>query len=144
MILIQFSASQPASFRHLTHPSLSHPLHLLRHHRLHIPNHLRILLNTAITTEEPHPRHANNTLTNPLLLIPIRLIHQLLRLDIGIEIIADEIIIAVVGDTIAKSAEARGVAEGVGFYSVEDTREVRVQGEGAVGVCVAEVFDVFG
>ena len=135
-------ASQPAS---ITSPLLTYLTKiLLRHHRLHIPNHIRILLNASITTKEPHPRHTSNAFANPLILIAIRLIHQLLRLDVGIEVIADKIIVAVVGDAVAQRAEARGVAEGIGFDGVEDAREVRVEGEGAVVVCVAQVFDVFG
>ena len=63
--------------------------------------HIRILLNTPITTKKPHPRHTRNTLLQPSLLIPIRLIHQLMRLDITIEIIAHEIVVAVIGDGIA-------------------------------------------
>ena len=123
---------------HLTSP---HPIPptgiLLRHHRLHIPDHIRILLNTTITAKKPHPGHTNNALAHPLILIPIRLIHQLLRLDIGIEVVADEIIVAVIGDAVAERVEAGGVAEGVGFYGVEDAREVWVEREGAVVVCVA-------
>ena len=65
-------------------------------------------------------------------------------LDITIEIIAHEVIVAVVGDRVAESEEAAGVAEGVGFDGVENAREVGVESEGAVGVGVAEVFDVFG
>ena len=118
---------------------------LLRHQRLHIPDHIRILLNTAIATEKPHPGHTLNTLGHPLLLIFISLIDEVLRLDIAAEIVADEVIIAVIDDAVAERVEARSVAECAGADRVEDFREVWVQGEGgAVGVCVAQVFDVFG
>ena len=117
---------------------------LLRRQRLHIPNHLRILLNTAITTKKPHPANTLNAFTDPLLLIAIRLIDQLLRLDIRREIIGHEIVIPIIGDAVAQGAEAVGVAKSPGFDRGEDFREVRVEFEGAVGVGVAEVFDVFG
>ena len=116
----------------------------LRRQRLHIPDHLSILLNASITTKKPHPAHALNTFTNPLLLIAIRLVNQLLRLDIRREIIRHEIVIPVVGDAVAQGAEAGCVAERPGFDRAEDFREIGVEFEGAVGVRVAEVFDVFG
>ena len=75
--------------------------YLVRRQRLHIPDPLRILLNTPITTEEPHPAHTLNTLPCPLLRVLERLIDQILRLHIGIEIIADEIIVPLVGDAVA-------------------------------------------
>ena len=50
-----------------------------------------------------------------------------------------------IDDAVAERAEARSVPESPRADRVEDFREVRVQGEGgAVGVCVPEVFDVFG
>ena len=91
-------------------PTHTH-LHLLRHQRLHIPDHIRILLNAAITTEKAHAGHTLNTLADPLLLIFIRLIHQFLRLDIAAEIVADEVIVAVIDDAVAERAEAGGVPE---------------------------------
>lgn len=79
----------------------SSPPSLLRRQRLHIPDHVRILLDAAIAAEEAHPRYTRDALANPLLLVFIRLIHQFLRLDIAVEIIADEIVVAVVGDAVA-------------------------------------------
>ena len=63
--------------------------------------HIRILLNTPITTKEPHARHTRNRLLQPSLLVLICLIHQLMRLDITVEIIAHEVIIPMIGDGIA-------------------------------------------
>ena len=107
--------------------------------------HIRILLNTSITTKKPH---ALATLvivfSNQARLILIRLIHQLVRLDITIKIIAHEVIIPMIDDRITQSGEAARVAKHVGFDGVEDAGEVGVEGEVAVGVGVAEVFDVFG
>ena len=106
--------------------------------------HIRILLNTPITTKKPHACHTRNTLLQPSRLVLIRLIHQLMRLNIRIEIVGHEVIIPMIGDRIAQRGKAARVAKGVGFDGVEDASEVRVEGEGAVGVGVAEVFDVFG
>ena len=117
---------------------------LPRRQRLHVPDHVRILLNTPIGAKEPHPAHASNALANPLLLVLIRLIHELLRLAIRCKVVADKVIVAVIDDGVAEGGEAVGFAEGVGFDCVEDFGEVGVEGEGAVVVGVAEVFDVFG
>jgi hypothetical protein len=115
-----------------------------RRQRLHIPDHLRILLNTAITTKEPHPRHTLNRPPRPPLLVPIRLVHQILRLHVAGEVVAHEVVVAVVGDAAAQRAEAAAVAEGVGADGGEDRGEGGVERECAVGVSVAQVFDVFG
>lgn len=48
------------------------------------------------------------------------------------------------GNRITQCGEAARVAEGVGFDGVEDAGEIGIEGEIAVGVGVAEVFDVFG
>ena len=49
-----------------------------------------------------------------------------------------------IDDGVAEGGEAVGFAKGVAFDGVEDFSEVGVDGEGAVIVGVAEVFDVFG
>ncbi len=91
---------------------LTSTLLLPRFQRLHIPNHIRILLNTPITTEKTHTRHARNALANPLLIL-VRLIDHLLRFAVARKVIADKVIIAVVDDGVAESGEAVGVAKGV-------------------------------
>ena len=67
-----------------------------------------------------------------------------MRLHITIEIIAHKVIIPVIGNRVTKSREATCVAKHVGFDGVEDAGEVWGEGEGAVVVGMAEVFDVFG
>lgn len=67
-----------------------------------------------------------------------------MRLDIAIEVIRHEVIIALIDDGIAECGETARVAESAGFDGVEDAGEVRVELEIAVRVGVAEVFDVFG
>jgi len=50
----------------------------------------------------------------------------------------------VLGDGADERRELALVAKGAGADRVEDLLEVRVDGVGAVGVRVAEVFDIFG
>lgn len=72
-------------------PELPHhkprPHSILLRHRLNIPNRVRILLDTSIAAEKSHPAHARNTFANPLILIPIRLIHERMRRDVRVEIV---------------------------------------------------------
>jgi hypothetical protein len=85
------TASVPAG--HHTATSLQLPFlqstraSLLWGKRLHVPNALRILVNAPITAEETHSRDTGDTLTNPLILVLVRLVNQRLGLIIAVEII---------------------------------------------------------
>lgn len=65
-------------------------------------------------------------------------------LDVGVEVVGDEVVIPLVDDGVAQRGEAARVAELAGLDGGEDGGEVRVEGEVAVVVGVAEVLDVFG
>ena len=67
-----------------------------------------------------------------------------MRLDVAVEVVGDEVVVALVDDGVAQGAEAVRVAEAASLDGVEDVGEVRVQFEGAVVVGVAEVLDVLG
>jgi len=111
---------------------------------LNTPNLIRILLNAPIAAEEPHPRHRSDALLQPGIRILKGLVHEGMGLDIAIEIIRDEVIIALVDDGVAEGGEPAGVAELAALDGVEDFDEVGVELDVAVGVGVTEVFDVFG
>ncbi len=64
--------------------------------------------------------------------------------DVAVEIIGDEVVVALVDDGVAEGGEAAGVAKGAGFDRVKDLGEVWVEFDVAVGVGVTEVFDVLG
>lgn len=49
-----------------------------------------------------------------------------------------------VADGADEGGELVGVAEGVGLDGLEDFGQIRVDGVGAIVVCVAQVLDVFG
>ena len=117
---------------------------LLNLQRLQVPDHFRILLDTPITTEEAHPRNARNAFLQPSVLVLVCLINKLVRFHIAVEIIRDEVVVALVDDAVAKSSEAARIAELAAFDGVEHFRKVGIELEGAVVVGVAEVFDVFG
>ena len=64
--------------------------------------------------------------------------------DVAVEVVGDEVVVALVDDGVAQGAEAVRVAEPTALDGVKDFGEVRVEFEVAVGVGVAEVFDVLG
>ena len=67
-----------------------------------------------------------------------------MRFHIAVEVVRHEVVVTVIDDAVAQRGEAAGVAEHVGFDGLEDFGEVGVEGEFAVVVGVAEVFDVLG
>ena len=67
-----------------------------------------------------------------------------MRLDIAVEVVADEIVVAVIADGADEGGELVRVAESVRLDGVEDFDQVRVHGVTAVVVRVPEVFHVFG
>lgn len=76
-------------------------------------------------------------------MILIRLIYELVGLDIAVEIIGYEVVIAMLNDGIAESSKAACVAETVALDGFEYFFEIRVELELPVCVCVTEVFDIF-
>lgn len=65
-------------------------------------------------------------------------------LHIAVEVVADEIVIAVLDDAVTQGREAAGVAKGVGLDGVKHLGEVWVELEGAVLVCVPEILNILG
>ena len=65
-------------------------------------------------------------------------------LDIAVEIVADEVEIAVIEYRATKGGEATCVAEHVGFDGVEHFHEIGIRSEVAIVVSMTEIFDVFG
>ena len=112
--------------------------------RLHIPDALSILHDAAIAAEESHPRHALNALAYPLVLILVRLVHECLGLVVRIKIVANEVVVAMVPDTVHKRAKLASIAEGIGRDGLKDLFKSRVDGVAAVVVVVAKVLDGFG
>ena len=67
-----------------------------------------------------------------------------MRLDVAVEIIADEVVIAMVKYRAAEGGEAACIAEHIGFDGVENFDEIGVGAEFTVVVGVTEIFHVFG
>lgn len=129
----------------LFHLILLRLLRLLALHldRLNIPDHLGVLVDTPITREESHPRYTRNRFGQPLLLILVRLIDQLLRIEVALEVIRDEVVIAVIDNGVDEGGELTRIAEHSLADGLEDLVERGVELEVAIEVVVAQVFDIF-
>ena len=120
------------------------PVPLLRNERLDVPDHVRVLLDTPVTAEEAHPADAGDALFEPGILVLVRLVHERMRLDVAVEVVGHEVVVALVDDGVAQRAEAVRITEFATLDGIENFGEVRVELEVAIGVGVTEVFDVLG
>ena len=112
--------------------------------RLHVPDALRILVDAPVTAEEPHAGHAGDALAEPLVLVLVGLVHQRLCLDVAVEVVGHQVVVAVVLDRRGESAECIRIPECALLDLFEDPRKVRVQRVAAVVVCVPEILDILG
>ena len=62
---------------------------------------ISVFLNAAIAAEESHPAHTRDTFLQPFLLVLIRFVNQRMGLDVAIEIVGHEVVVAVIGYTVA-------------------------------------------
>jgi hypothetical protein len=86
------------------HTPILQPINILRwNQRLDIPYHLCILVDTPVTREESHSSNTGDALGNPLFLVLVCLINQVLSLAVAVEVVRDEIVVAVLDDTIDES-----------------------------------------
>jgi len=88
--------------------------------RLHIPDHLSILIDTAVAREEAHPTDSRDALGQPPVLILVRLVDELVRLDVAVKVVRHEIVVAVLDDAVDERRELAGVAKGAGADGFED------------------------
>lgn len=75
-------------------------------------------------------------------MVLVRLVHQRMRFDITVEVIADEIVIAVVDDGVDQRREAVDVTETPALDGFEYLDQVGVKGKRAISVGVTQIFDV--
>lgn len=115
----------------------------LRLDRLNVPDHLRVLVNATIAREETHTRHAGDGLGQPLVLLLVCLVNEALCVNVRLEVVRDEVVVAVVDDRVYEVGELAGIAENAFANGLEDVLEHGVQVEVLVEVCVAQVLDVF-
>lgn len=111
---------------------------------LHVPDALRIFVDAAVAAEEAHTGYRGDRLLDPLLLVAVGIIYQVMRLDIAVEIIRHQIVIAVVADSRNHGAKVVRSAESALLNLLEDLLKVTVDGVGSISVRVTQVFDILG
>lgn len=117
---------------------------LVRLDRLHVPDHLCVFIDASIRAEEAHPRDTCDRLREPFFLILVCLVNELLGVEVGLEVVGYEVVVAVVYDRIDQSRKLACIAEGALLDRLEDSFEIRIKDELAVEVRMAEVLDIFG
>ena len=110
--------------------------------RLNIPNAFRVLLNASITCKETHSCHACDALANPLILVLVRGVDQVMRLQVTLEVVGDEVVVAMFSNAADEGRECSYVAKLAALNYVEDLLQLRVDIILAIEVCVAKVFNI--
>lgn len=114
----------------------------LRLDRLNVPDHLGVLVNATVAGEEAHTRHARDGLGQPLVLLLVGLVDQSLRVDVRLEVVRHEVVIAVVDDRVHQVGELSSIAKDALTDRLEHVLQHGVKVEVLVVVGVAEVFHV--
>lgn len=117
---------------------------LLGREGLDVPDHLCVLVDAAVAAEEAHAGDGGDALCQPVLLVAVGVVDELLGLDVRGEVVRDEVVVAVVDDAVDERAEAARVAEGAGLDRLEHGRQLRVKLVASVKVGVAQLVDVLG
>lgn len=117
---------------------------LLDGKRLDVPNHVRILIDATIAAEEAHAGDRDDGFLEPLFLVAVRLINEMVRLDIAVEVIRNQVVVTVVANSRDHGTKVVGSSECALLNLGEHPFQIRVNGVFAVVVGVAQVLDVFG
>jgi hypothetical protein len=115
-----------------------------RHQWFNIPDHLRVLVDAPVTREEAHTSNTGDALRDPFLLVLVSLINQILGLAVAVEVVGDEIVVAVLDNTIHQGREGSGITKGAFLDFVKDRVKALIELITAVDVPVTKVFDILG
>jgi hypothetical protein len=77
-------------------------------------------------------------------LVLVRDVYQIMRLQVALEVVGDEVVVAMFGDAADEGRKWSYVAELAVLNCVEDLLQLRVDLILAIEVCVAKVFNVLG
>jgi hypothetical protein len=78
---------------------------------LNVPDALGVLVDASIGAEESHPRDAADTLGDPFILVTIIDVHNLLRLNVTLEVIRHQVVVSVVANGRHQRTKVVGLAE---------------------------------
>ncbi len=121
---------------------LPHLILALHVQRLNVPNGFSILIDAAITAEEAHARHARDALRKPLVLVLVRRIDEIMRCEVGMEVIRHKVVVAVINNSVDQSREGAFVTESAFLDGLENLGQIWVDLILAVEVVMAEILNV--
>jgi len=70
-----------------------------------VPDHLGVLINTPVASEETHPSDAGDTLRGPFLLILVLLVDEFLCLAVRRKVVRHQVEVSMLDDAIDESGE---------------------------------------
>lgn len=113
-------------------------------HGLSVPDTLGVFVDASIAAEETHACDRSDTLRNPLILITVCFVDQLVRLNVAVEVIRNKIEIPVLSHSSNQGAKVMRASERALLNFLEYLLKVRINCMRTVGVGVSQVIDIFG
>lgn len=138
-----YAMKQSLRLLRLSLPRASQPKLLPNRKRLDVPDALRVLVDAPVAGKEAHASHRRDALGHPLVLVPVRLVDQGVRLDVAAEVVRHQVVVSMLPHGGNQRAKVVGRPERALFDLAEHPVQVAVDRVGAVGVRVAKVLDVF-
>jgi hypothetical protein len=111
--------------------------------RLDVPDGVSILIDAPIAAEEAHASNTGDALGNPLVLVLVRSVDEILRREVRVEVVRDEVIVAVLDNGIDESREGSLVAKNTILDGFEDLGQVWIDFVLAIEVVVTKIFHIF-
>lgn len=91
---------------------------------LDVPNTLGILVDASVRTKEAHSGDAADTLGHPLILVSVFVVHHLLGIDVTLEIVRYQIVVAVIANGRHQGTKIIGLSELATLDGLKDFGQV--------------------
>lgn len=101
-----------------------------------------VFVDASIRAEEAHPCHACDRLGQPLVLVLVRRVNGRMCLDVAVEVVRDQVVVAMVTNSRDHCEKVVGRAKGAVLNCLEYLVQIRVDSVRAVRVSMAKVFDI--
>lgn len=108
-----------------------------------VPDTVCIFVDATITAEETHASNTGDTLGDPGILILVRSVDEILCCEVGVEVIRDKVVIAMLNNCVDEGGEGPLVAESTLLDGFENAGQSWVDLILAVEVVVAKIFNIF-
>lgn len=111
---------------------LSHHVLLFDFEWLDVPDALGVFVDASVRGEETHAGHARDALGDPLVLVAVGGVDEILGLQVRVEIVRDQIVITVIDDAVDEGREGILVAKHAGLDGVKHFQELLVDDLGEI------------